>query len=52
MPVRELAIEEHVVVDGQPRHQGEVLEHGVDAERARVRHRLELHLFAVDEDPA
>ena len=52
MPSRELAIEEHVVVHGQTRHEREVLEDGVDAERARVRHRLELHLLAVDEDPA
>ena len=50
--VRDLAVQEHVVVDGQARHEREVLEDGVDAERASVRHRLELHLLAVDEHPA
>ena len=39
------------MVHGQTRHEREVLEDGVDAERACVRHRLELDLLAVDEDP-
>ena len=40
------------MVDGHARHEGEVLEDGVDAERASVRHGLELHLLAEDEHPA
>ena len=50
--VRQLAVQEHVVVDGHARHEGEVLEDGVDPERASVRHGLELHLLAEDEDLA
>ena len=50
--VHELALEEHVVGDGEARDQGEILVDGVDAERPRVVDRAQLHLLAVDEDLA
>ena len=49
-PTCDLAVQEHVVVDGHPGHEREILEDRVDSERAGVRHGLQLHLFAVDED--
>ena len=49
---RDLAVQEHVVVDGHPGHEREVLEDGVDPERAGMRDGLQLHLLAEDEDLA
>ena len=49
---RHLAVQEHVVVDRHARDEREVLEDGVDPERAGVRDGAELHLLAANEDPA
>ena len=51
-PARQLAVQEHVVRDRERRDQREILVDGVDPERARVVDRAEVHLLAVDEDPA
>ncbi len=51
-PARQLAVQEHVVRDGQRRDQREILVDGVDPERACVVDRPEGRLLAVDEDPA
>src|SRR6266545_1750625 len=50
-PAHDLAVEEHVVVDGQLVDQREVLVDRVDAEGPGVVHGLEGHLLAVDEEP-
>ena len=49
---RVLALQEHVVEDGQAGHQREILVDGVDAERARVDDRFQLHGLAEDRDLA
>ena len=49
---RVLALQEHVVEHGQPGHESEVLVDGVDAERARVDDRFQVHRVAEQRDLA
>src|SRR3712207_6495535 len=47
-----LAVQEHVVEDGELVDECQVLVDGLDAEGARLRDRAQVHLLALDRDPA